>query len=184
MIDEMIDEFGTLDLRGVVEIKEREYKNNLQIKKIIIGNTVEKIGDYAFKYCTNLKEIEFKEGCQLKEISYECFHSCYKIKKIELLESIERIRNDAFNTCRFETIILKGVKIIKSFNFYKSCIKELYISDLIERIDYEAFYQTYGDNKNPNVKIYIKPDFHEQMLKIFPNAEFVNDWLNHEYVLK
>ena len=57
-------------------------------------------------------------------------------------------------------------------------------SDSIERIDYDAFYQLKDNNKNPNVKIYIKPEFHKKMLGIFPNAEFVEDWLNHEYVLK
>ena len=58
----MIDEFGTLDLRGVVEIKED--KNNLKIKKIIIGNTLEKIGKGSFYRCFNLEEIEFEEECK------------------------------------------------------------------------------------------------------------------------
>ena len=81
MIDEMIDEFGTLDLRGVVEIKnneyeyEYEYEYNLQIKKIIIGNTIEKIGNYAFWSCSNIEEIKFEEGCKLKEISNNILYS-------------------------------------------------------------------------------------------------------------
>jgi hypothetical protein len=179
----MIDEFGTLDLRGVVEIKEREYRDNKQIKKIIIGNTVERIGNYAFVNCSNVEEIEFEEGCKLKEISKYCFNSCNKIKKIELLESIEIIKECAFNACRIETIILKGVKIIEGGNFFKYCVKEFYISNSIEKIDNGAFY-SFHDNKNPNVKIYIKPKFHEQMLEIFPNVEFVEDCLNHEYILK
>jgi hypothetical protein len=179
----MIDEFGTLDLRGVVEIKDNKYAYNNKIKKIIIGNTIEKIGDYAFYNCSNLEEIEFEEGCKIKKISYGCFHSCNKIKKIELHESIEIIKNHSFNSCRIETIILKGVKIIEHDNFYKHCIKELYISDFIEEIEDDAFY-SYLSNINPNVKIYIKPEFHEQMLKIFPNADFVDDWLNEGYVLK
>ena len=179
----MIDEFGTLDLRGVVEIKDEEYRYNLQIKKVIIGNTVEKIGEYAFYGCKNLEEIEFEEGCKLKKISVKCYSNCDKIKKIELPESIEIIKSEAFNACRIETIILKGVKIIESNNFYKQCIKELYISDFIEGIGNNAFYRNMSNIKL-NVKIYIKPEFHEQMLKFFPNAEFVGDWLNEGYVLK
>ena len=179
----MIDEFGTLNLRGVVEIKDDEYSRNIKIKKIIIGNTVEKIGDSSFYNCPNVEEIEFEQGFKIKEISKYCFHSCNKIKRIELLESIEIIKNNAFNSCRIETIILKGVKIIEDGNFYKNCIKELYISDSIETIEDDAFY-AYQSNMLLNVKIYIKPEFHEQMLKIFPNAEFVGDWLNKGYVLK
>ena len=56
-------------------------------------------------------------------------------------------------------------------------------SDSIEEINNGAFYEV-EYKINQNVKIYIKQEFHEQMLKIFPNAEFVGDWLNHEYVLK
>ena len=178
----MIDEFETLDLRGVVEIKDNEYEDNLQIKKIIIGNTVEKIGIYAFCSCINLEEIEFEEGCKLKKISVKCYSNCDKIKKIELPESIEIIKSEAFNACRIETIILKGVKIIEKYNFYKHCIKELYISDFIEEIKDGAFYSE--EIKKNLKKIYIKPEFHEQMLEIFPNAEFVGDWLNEGYVLK
>ena len=173
----MIDEFGTLDLRGLIEIIEQEYEFNFQIKKVIIGNTIEKIGNGAFHYCKNLEEIEFEEGCKLKEISKFCFGYCKKIKKIELPESIERIKDDAFNTCIIQKIILKGVKIIERANFNKHCIKELYISDSIEIIEDGVFYR-YQSNINPNVKIYIKPEFRGQMLTIFPNAEFVDDWLN------
>ena len=102
----MIDEFGTLDLRGVVELNGYEYSNNNKIKKIIIGNTIEKIGACEFQFCENVEEIEFEEGCKLKELSNGCFCKCNKIKKIELLESIEIIKECAFNACRIETIIL------------------------------------------------------------------------------
>ena len=55
----MIDEFGTLDLRDVVEIKDKKYLKNQQIKKVIIGNNIEKIGDNACRNCSNVEEIEF-----------------------------------------------------------------------------------------------------------------------------
>ena len=60
----MIDEFETLDLRGIVKIEYDDLRDNEQIKKIIIGNTLERIGRGAFRFCEGLKEIKFEEGCK------------------------------------------------------------------------------------------------------------------------
>ena len=55
----MIDENGTLDLTGLIETQESEFFNNQLIKKIIIGPTLQRLGDYSFFTCKNLEEINF-----------------------------------------------------------------------------------------------------------------------------
>ena len=178
----MINKYGTLDLRGVVKVEKRFHN---EVKKIIIGNTVEKIGIQTFRGCHNLKEIKFEEECKLKEITECCFAHCTKIRIIDLPESIKLINHNSFYGCRFESIILRGVKIIENNNFYKHYITKLYISDSIEHISNNAFYTNEDDyNINPNIKIYVKIEFQDLMRIIFPKAQFVDDWLNEGYVLK
>ena len=46
------------------EISERNYKGNLSIKKIYIGQDVKKIGAEAFSMCSNLESIEVDEDNQ------------------------------------------------------------------------------------------------------------------------
>ena len=50
MIEEhrSVQKDGTLDLRGIVHIKNDEYRSNHSIKTIIIGSSVQKIGQWAF----------------------------------------------------------------------------------------------------------------------------------------
>ena len=57
MIEEhrSVQEDGTLDLRGIIHIKEGEYDMNSSIKKVIIGSSVQTIETWAFSSCQNLE---------------------------------------------------------------------------------------------------------------------------------
>ena len=77
MIDEhrSVQKDGTLDLRGIINIKDEEYRNNYSIKKVIIGSSVQTIGAWAFIACQNVEEIIFKEPYQIKILKHSCFGS-------------------------------------------------------------------------------------------------------------
>ncbi len=50
------------------------------MKRLVIPDTVEKIGDYAFEYCIELEEIVFSKN--LKSIGKYAFNKCENIKKL------------------------------------------------------------------------------------------------------
>ncbi len=122
------------------------------IKKIVVPDSVTKVGMYAFANLRNLKEITFPdtiteipsldennswgafEGCtslekvklpkNLKKIGNKAFYRCSSLKEIELPETITDIEWSAFAFCiSLESIkIPQNVKTIEQDAFYE-CIK-------------------------------------------------------------
>ena len=68
----MIDENGTLNLTGMKEINKTYFYGYKNLKKLIIGNTLEKMWGDSFFDCTNLEEIDFSNTI-LKGISEQFF---------------------------------------------------------------------------------------------------------------
>lgn len=64
------------------------------MKRLVIPDTVERIGDYAFEYCSELEEIVFSKN--LKSIGKYAFNKCENIKKIELPNSLDSIDDYCF----------------------------------------------------------------------------------------
>lgn len=68
------------------------------MEHLIIPNTVESIGDYAFMGCRNLKSI--KMGTGIISIGDCAFENCNALSSIELPEYVKTIGASAFRTCR------------------------------------------------------------------------------------
>ena len=189
MIEEhrSVQEDGTLDLRGIGHIKNEEYYNNLSIKTIIIGSSVQTIGMWSFAECHNLEEILFEEPCQIKKLEHGCFDSCSNLKKIDLPSSIEEIDRYAFVYCPLERVILRGPCHIGANCFRTNALTYLHIADSIQKFDDIAFYQNTDLPlcKSP-CKIYIRPEFHDEIKRIFQGRaiEFIGNELEEGYVLK
>lgn len=93
-----------LKIDDVNKIKDYEYRNRLDITEVVIGDSVEYIGEGAFRYCANLKKITI--GRNLKYISSYAFDHIhkdadfiwlasipYKSMIIRILPSFDRIRS-------------------------------------------------------------------------------------------
>ena len=61
------------------------------IETVIIPNTVESIGDYAFYSCTKLKTVTFEEGSVCRTISNNSFSSCYSLERITGGTALEKL---------------------------------------------------------------------------------------------
>ena len=189
MIEEHRDvqEDGTLDLRGIVHIKIKEYINNISIKTIIIGSSVQKIGSCAFLKCQNLEEIIFEEPCQITKLEYACFSTCSNLRKIDLPSSIQEIDRHAFSACPLERVILRGPYYIRVNCFRTNSLTYLHIADSIQKIDENAFYPKDGLPlcESP-CKIYIRPEFHDEIKRMFQGreVEFIGNELSEGHVLK
>ena len=92
MIEEhrSVQKDGTLDLQGIVHIKNGEYNKNPSIKTIIIGSSVQTIESWAFLGCPNVEEILFEEPCQITKLTRGCFANCSNLKKIDLPLPLKR----------------------------------------------------------------------------------------------
>jgi hypothetical protein len=90
------------------------------LKEVEIPNSVEEIGEKAFKNCISLKEIKLPSN--LKILQEEVFSGCSALKKIELPDDVEEIEKGAFRDC--------------------SNLKEIKLPENLKEIGEEAFEST------------------------------------------
>ena len=76
-----------------------------RLKKVIIPESVKRIGTGAFADCKNLKEVSIPKS--VEEIGERAFIDCKKLEKVVIPESVKMIRRAAFCGCKNATIILK-----------------------------------------------------------------------------
>ncbi len=81
---------------GVTEIGESAFSGE-SFKNIILN--VEKVGDYAFNYCHNLKGVTLCEG--LRELGKWAFNSCKRIAAIHIPSTLIKMdrKEQPFNNC-------------------------------------------------------------------------------------
>ena len=77
-----------------------DYKQ--KIKEIILPDSLEKIGERAFKYLTELKKINFPY--LLDSIDDSAFWGCISLKNIQLNEGLTYIGKNAFRDCALQSV--------------------------------------------------------------------------------
>lgn len=68
-----------------------------KIKKVVIGEGVTSIGDYAFANCPQLTEVDMADS--LTSIGYRAFINCTGLEEIEIPENVHTIERYAFQNC-------------------------------------------------------------------------------------
>lgn len=68
------------------------------IKKIVLGSSVQFIGEYAFANCTEVKEVTL--GSTLFRIGQSAFKNCSKLEKIDFPKRLAVIQSKAFDGCK------------------------------------------------------------------------------------
>lgn len=125
--------------RTVVAIDERAFEGT-NVETVIIGDSIETIGDNAFHNCKLLKTIEF---CgDVKEIGNYAFEGCNGITEIEIPDSVETIGYGAFYECTGlkEIKIPDSVETIGGYAFYCcTSLKNCKIPDSVKEIGEGAF---------------------------------------------
>ncbi|MBR1630012.1 MAG: leucine-rich repeat domain-containing protein [Lachnospiraceae bacterium] len=99
-----LDPDGTLTITGTGEMMDFSYgkgfRNTIknEIKKVIIQNGVENIGEYFFYGCEYLKEVTMPNS--VSTIGEGAFFSCERLDTIKMSSSISVIGKSAFNGCK------------------------------------------------------------------------------------
>ena len=111
-----------------------------KIEKVVIGDGITRIGDYAFVYEKKLKEI--KIGKSVETIGKYVFYDCAALKKITLGDKVEKIEKGAFFDCTAlnEVGLGKSVKEIEVAAFLGcSSLKNIDLAKGVQKIGGSAF---------------------------------------------
>ena len=102
---------GVLTVRGTGEMPDdMTFRNDPDIKKVVIKKGVTSVSDYAFFGCSNLKTIKLPDG--LVRIGVRSFAGT-AVKTVVIPDSVREIGQEAFWNCRkLKTITMPG-----DFNF-------------------------------------------------------------------
>lgn len=89
------------------------------IQKIVCESSVQYIGPYAFKDCTELKEVTF--GSSLFRVGECAFKNCSKLEKVDFPKKLSAIQDQAFYGCtKLKRITFAGeYRVISSNAFQK-----------------------------------------------------------------
>lgn len=99
---ENIEKYGMdyQNAKTVTEIGSSAFSSlNTNLKKIVIPESVTKIGNYAFAYNTGVQEVEFAGNSKLKDIGSSAFYGCSNLAAISLPDGVEIIGDMAFADC-------------------------------------------------------------------------------------
>jgi hypothetical protein len=81
----------------VTSVAKGAWRNNQALKKIVIGNNVTDIGEYAACNCTNLETL--KLGDSVKNIGMRAFYKCSSLERVTIPASVTFIGSKAFRRC-------------------------------------------------------------------------------------
>lgn len=124
---------------GTAEIGDYAYERS-SITSAIIKNSVKRIGEGAFYYCTDLKSVSLPEG--LSEIGDYAFDHCLQLEEINIPSSVKRIGESAFsyNQSLEALTISEGVEEIGAYAFsYCVSLKSITLPSTIKSVDEGAF---------------------------------------------
>lgn len=153
----------------VVEIYDEGFKLVEKFTKLIIPDTVKRIGSNAFPFCTDLETVEMGNG--VEEIGTNAFLGCEKLKTVTLSNKLTKIPMGAFQQCAIKTITIPpSVQSIKETAF-ALCenLKEVHITESVKEIA-----DTNGPfERCPNVTIYAPKGSYAEKYAKQENIKFV-----------
>lgn len=112
----ILDDYGTLTISGTGnmenwnlssgEKKESPFKNNKEIKHVVIEDGVTDIGKLAFKNCSSLENIIIPNSVEV--INSYTFYNCNNITRVTIPTGVTTIDRKAFCECTNLTDIYYG----------------------------------------------------------------------------
>ena len=116
------------------------YINDVEIKDLIIPNSVDSIHKYAFSYCSSLTSVTIPNS--VTSIGTSAFEGCSSLSSITIPNSVTSIGNAAFYNCSSlrSAIIGNGISKIEN-NTFENCSTLSYfaIGSRVEKVGNRAF---------------------------------------------
>lgn len=123
----------------VENIMPDSFSANKIVNKIIVPETVKRIGESAFSGCSNLAYIELPKTLLI--LQERAFEGCSSLKSITIPGGIDYIPAYLCWECSSleEVIIPDGIKTIGDSSFYFTNIKNVFLPDSTEQVGAYAF---------------------------------------------
>ncbi len=105
-----------------------------------MSESLEKINDYAFMYCSSLESIQIPDSAW--KLGWSVFNGCSKLKAIVLSEKMSDIGNSAFKNCTsLESIVLPDKNITIRASAFEGCtnLKKVETRKPLTYIETKAF---------------------------------------------
>ena len=99
----------------------RAFNNCTNLTSVVIGDSVESIGIYAFDGCDNLTSVEI----DAQSISYDAFRYCSNLTSVVIGDSVQSIGSSAFEFCDS----LTNIEVDENNPYYQSTDGNLYSKD-------------------------------------------------------
>ena len=118
---------------------------NAIVKKIVLPSTLKEIDKYAFtsKVFRNIEIVEFNNG--LEKIDEYAFYYCNNLREVVLPNSVKEIGESAFKSCSTlkKVVLPQNLKVLnKSVFFGCEKLKEIILPSKLERIEKDCFYSS------------------------------------------
>lgn len=146
----------------VNEIGDSAFMANSLLKTLIVGDSVRRIGNYAFYYCGQLDSICFSEKTKIDIVCEHALSGCYKLKSISLPKDFSSIAFSDFqeellyhydykgtypdwflNNFNYEFSELENIQIADSINFKLECLSDKEDVSYCYPHDYQFFLSLY-----------------------------------------
>jgi hypothetical protein len=125
---------------SVLAIKDWAFYRREQLRIVILNEELEKIGRYAFNWCTSLEKIAVPNA--VWAIEYGAFRFCTGLTRVTLGDGLEEIGERAFAECTSmeEIVIPDNVRAIE-YGAFRLCtgLTRVTLGDGLEEIGTEAF---------------------------------------------
>lgn len=149
----------------VEEIVNKAFKNNKTLKKVVLSNTINRIGSYAFAGCKSLEEVTL--SCDIKIIKKYCFYNCIALKKVAIPFELIKIEKSAFENCYSLIDLTHNLKTrVGKEKLYNKNIKDKHLPIKLSSIEKKAF-----ANCKSLESIYIPYEVNKLEKSIFRNCE-------------
>lgn len=114
-----------------------------ELKKVVVGGKVKRVGNGAFAHST-IGTVEFKKG--LKTLGSNSFYFAQIYNRIKLPNTVKRIEKGACDACYLSKInIPKSVKYIGASAFFGADLGKITIYPTVKKIGKEAIGILYGE---------------------------------------
>ena len=134
----MFTEFYVPETYNDLPVKEVSSLSTTYVQNIYLPNSIEKINDYTFNNCTNLKTISL--GTSLKNIGISAFKGCKSLETISLNEGLTFIADSAFNGCSklSEIVLPRTLEYLGTDSFYGTGLTGVIVPENVTTM-YSAF---------------------------------------------
>lgn len=125
---------------NVTEITSSCFASNTTIEKVVLPNSLEKIGDQAFARCTNLRYVKF--GSNLTTIDNYAFDKCQSLINVELPNSVTSLGYGAFKNCTslVHFRLPDNLNVLKGQTFYGDTKLKTIYANKLEKLGNGDFY--------------------------------------------